>query len=64
MVLGEVEQYVVDLEVEVNGIDQNNIIKTSGVAIGNNGVFSKNINANLLKVNSQIQIQRGALWIL
>ena len=56
MVLGEVEQYVVDLEVEVNGIDQNNIIKTSGVAIGNNGVFSKNINANLLKVNSQIQI--------
>lgn len=55
MVLGEVDQYVADLFVEINGINQNNIIKTSGVAIGNKGLFSENCNVNLLKVNSQIQ---------
>lgn len=54
MVNGEVEQYVTDLTVEINGIDQNNIIKTGGVAIGNSGVYSRNTNTDSLRVRNQI----------
>ena len=55
LVDGYEEQYTLDLAVEINGINQNSILKTVGVLIGSNGMFTKNINTNLLKVNSQIQ---------
>lgn len=43
LVSGEASQYTLDISVEINGISQNNIIKTNGVAISNNGIFSKNM---------------------
>lgn len=54
MVNGEVEQYVTDLTIEINGIDQNNIIKTGGVAIGNSGLYARHANTDSLRVRNQI----------
>ena len=51
MVDGEVDQYVLDTSLEINAMDQNSIIKTLGVAIGVNGLFSEKINSKNGKFN-------------
>lgn len=56
MVNGEVEQYVTDLTIEINGINQNNIIKTGGVAIGNSGLYARHANTDSLRVRNQIAV--------
>lgn len=45
---GEVEQYTLNISVQINGLDQNNVIKTSGVCIGTNGMYSKNLSTDKL----------------
>ena len=45
---GEVELYTLNISVQINGLDQNNVIKTSGVCIGTNGMYSKNLSTDKL----------------
>lgn len=50
LVNGDVEEYTLDLNVEINGLTQSSVIKTGAVLIGMNGLYSQNIGCNTMKV--------------
>lgn len=50
--IGEADQYTLDVSVQINGLDKNNVIKTDGVSIGTQGVYSKNLSTNRLYAKS------------
>lgn len=50
LIIGEATEYTLDVSVQINGLSQNNIIKTGGVSIGMNGLYSKNITADRINI--------------
>lgn len=50
--IGEADQYTLDVSVQINGLDKNNVIKTEGVCIGMQGAYSKNLSTDRLYAKS------------
>lgn len=60
MISGEVEQYTLDTSIEINALNQNTILKTAGVFIGANGMYSKKVKTEHLIINrSQTKDEYG-----
>ena len=51
MISREVEQYTLDTSIEINALNQNTILKTAGVFVGANGMYSKKVNTEHLIIN-------------
>ena len=51
MISGEVEQYTLDTSIEINALNQNTILKTAGVFIGANGMYSKKVKTEHLIIS-------------
>lgn len=56
LVSKSVEEYTLDISVSINGMSQNAIIKTNGVSIGKNGLYSQSATIG--------RIQFNELWTL
>lgn len=60
---GDSEQRTLDISVQINGLSQNNIIKTGGVSIGMNGLYAKNLTTDRLNLTKVYTLNEGGIQV-
>ena len=60
----DVEQYTLDIFVQINGLSQNNIIKTGGVSIGMNGIYTKHLTAGRINITELRTLNEGGIEVV
>lgn len=60
---GDSEQRTLDISVQINGLSQNNIIKTGGVSIGMNGLYAKNLTADRINLTKLYTLNEGGIQV-
>lgn len=61
LLLGDQEQYIHDINIEINGVSQNAVIKTGSVLIGMSGLYSENIGCDILKFKHLHTVNEGGI---
>ena len=61
---GDSEERTLDISVQINGLSQNNIIKTGGVSVGMNGLYAKNLTADRFNLNKVYTLNEDGIQVV